>query len=71
MTLHGINTLDLDAVACAERLTSMRDGFADGTLRPQAIAARFPLSSAGEAYARTEGGERGRMIFTFEQNSAC
>lgn len=57
LTLRGINTLRWDAAAGAQRLAQIASGFADGSLQPPQIAARYPLSQALAAYAAVQQGQ--------------
>ena len=48
--LIGVDSLALDAVACADILDRLAKGFASGTLLPPTIAREYPLEQARDAY---------------------
>ena len=63
LRLSGLMTSFLDAEGSAAILKDLAPGFDEGALRAPAIAERYPLERAGEAYARVESGEAaGRVL---------
>lgn len=62
ISLHGLNTADLDAAACARRLDKLAPMFDSRALQPPTVAERFPLSQAGKALARFAEGPRGKVV---------
>jgi NADPH:quinone reductase len=65
--LSGLMTSFLDARECAAVLRDLRPGFDEGALHAPAIAERYPLEQAGEAYKRVESGEAaGRVLLLMD-----
>jgi NADPH2:quinone reductase len=63
LRLFGVNSREVDAAAAARILERLELGFLTGALAPPRIAARFPLSSAREAYEVVARGDaRGRVV---------
>ena len=63
-TYHGVDSLALDCVRCADILERLAPGFALGALRPLTIAddAAYGLDDAAQAYRRVLGGQRRRLV---------
>jgi NADPH:quinone reductase len=67
LRLTGLMTSFLDAQGSAAVLRNLGPGFDEGALRAPAIAERYPLEQAGEAYARVESGEAaGRVLLLMD-----
>jgi NADPH:quinone reductase-like Zn-dependent oxidoreductase len=61
--LIGVDSLSLDAVACAAILRDLNGGFENGELTPPPIAERYKLDDAQRAYEAVEGGKgEGRHV---------
>jgi NADPH:quinone reductase-like Zn-dependent oxidoreductase len=57
----------LDAEESAAVLRDLGPGFDEGILRAPAIAERYPLEQAGQAYARVQSGEAaGRVLLLMD-----
>jgi len=61
-SIHGVDTLALDAVACGRLLAEMYRGFAIGELRAPAPAGVYPLDRAAEAYQYVAAGAAGKVL---------
>ncbi len=61
-TYVGIDSLALDAVASAERLDGLRDGFERGELAPFPGARTYPLAHALAAYSLVLSGSSERIV---------
>jgi NADPH:quinone reductase-like Zn-dependent oxidoreductase len=59
----GVDSLALDATACARHLDALRPGFESGALRPFAVET-VPLDRVRDAYRRVLGGARERIVLT-------
>ncbi|BBL80268.1 oxidoreductase [Rubrobacter xylanophilus] len=67
LRLLGLMTSRLDAAESGAVLRSLLPGFEEGYLQPPAVAGRYPLEQAGEAYARVERGEAaGRVLLVVD-----
>jgi NADPH:quinone reductase-like Zn-dependent oxidoreductase len=70
LRLFGLNTLRMDAEACARILNQLSPGFEEGALHPPLIAERHPLEEAATAYERLMSGEaRGKVLLVMDQAS--
>jgi NADPH:quinone reductase-like Zn-dependent oxidoreductase len=58
----GVDSLALDAAACALHLDAMRPGFENGALRPFPVASPLPLAEARTAYQRVLEAARERIV---------
>lgn len=56
LRILGVDTRQLDAIACAKLLNEMRPAFESGQLKTLS-AKPFPLSAASEAYVQAAGGK--------------
>lgn len=66
ITLFGINTITLDAVASADILEALRPAFEQGRLTPPEIARTCSLDEAVEAYRQVDSGTaKGKIVFVF------
>ncbi len=66
ITLFGINTITLDAVASADILEALRPAFEQGRLTPPEIARTCSLDEAVEAYQQVDSGTaKGKIVFVF------
>ena len=66
LTLFGVNTITLDAIASADILEALRPAFEQGRLTPPEIARTCPLGDAVEAYRQVDlGAAGGKIVFTF------
>ena len=61
LSLHGLNTGALDAVACARILRELTPQFESGALKSLTVTERFPLERAAQAYDRVAKGAQGRI----------
>ena len=61
LKVHGIDTLRLDAVTCAGRLSHLAAGFESGQFKAKA-GRPMPLSAAGEAYGVWRPGAAGGLF---------
>jgi NADPH:quinone reductase len=59
LTLFGVDTRELDSVACAGLLEKLNMGFEECALRPPQISKRYRLDQAVEAYQQVEAGTGG------------
>jgi NADPH2:quinone reductase len=62
VSMVGVNTQLLDAMQCAAILNQLTPLFEAGSLKPSAIAQRFALQSAPEAYKRVASGKPGKVV---------
>jgi NADPH2:quinone reductase len=60
----GIDTLALDAVACADILENLTPGFEAGALKPFTIDKTVELAHAKDAYRSVHAGSRERIVLT-------
>ncbi|MGL1475108.1 hypothetical protein ACSTJF_00390, partial [Vibrio parahaemolyticus] len=60
----GVDSLALDAAACAAILDALAPGFEAGVLKPFPVPASsmYPLADAAEAYRRVLGGAADRLV---------
>ncbi len=66
ITLFGINTITLDAVASADILEALSPAFEQGRLTPSEIARTCSLDEAVEAYRQVDSGTaKGKIVFVF------
>ncbi len=66
ITLFGVNTIPIDAIASADILESLRPAFEQGRLTPPEIARTCSLDDAVEAYRQVDTGTaKGKIVFTF------
>lgn len=66
ITLFGINTITLDAVASADILEALSPAFEQGRLTPPEIARTCSLDEAVEAYRQVDSGTaKGKIVFVF------
>lgn len=66
ITLFGVNTITLDAIASGDILDDLRDAFEQGRLTPPEIARTCLLADAVEAYRQVDSGAAGgKIVFTF------
>jgi NADPH:quinone reductase-like Zn-dependent oxidoreductase len=68
--LIGLSTIKGDVVRAAALLRQLLPGFESGALEPPAIAQRFPLSQAADAYALVAAGRPGRVLLVNEARDA-
>ena len=61
-TLRGLDTQKYDVTACARILNELAPMFESNLLKPPAVAARYPLEQAAEAYSRVAAGRSGKVI---------
>jgi NADPH2:quinone reductase len=66
ITLFGINTITLDAVASADILEALKPAFEQGRLTSPEISRTCSLDDAAEAYRQVDSGTaKGKIVFTF------
>jgi len=66
ITLFGVNTIPMDAIASADILEALRPAFEQGRLTPPEIARTCALDDAVEAYRQVDGGTaKGKIVFIF------
>ncbi len=66
ITLFGVNTIPIDAIASADILEALRPAFEQGRLTPPEIARTCTLDEAVEAYRQVDAGTaKGKIVFTF------
>jgi NADPH:quinone reductase-like Zn-dependent oxidoreductase len=66
ITLLGVNTITLDAIASADILEALRPVFEQGRLTAPEIARTCSLDDAVEAYRQVDSGvAKGKIVFTF------
>ena len=66
LTLLGVNTITLDAIASADILEALRPAFEQGRLTPPEITRTCSLEEAVEAYREVDSGTaKGKIVFTF------
>jgi NADPH:quinone reductase-like Zn-dependent oxidoreductase len=66
LTLFGLNTITLDAVASGDLLDGLRPEFERGLLTAPEIARTCSLDEAVEAYRQVDSGSaRGKIVFVF------
>jgi NADPH:quinone reductase len=61
LSFCGLNTVELDAVACARILRELTPRFESGALEPLTVTERFPLERAAQAYERVAKGAKGKV----------
>ena len=64
LKFYGLDSAALSLQRVAAMLDSINRYVQSGALQPPAIAERFPLERAPEAYARVHGGMKGKVILT-------
>jgi NADPH2:quinone reductase len=62
ISMVGVNTQLLDILQCAAILNQLTPLFDNGFLKPSAIAERFALESAPDAYQRVASGKPGKVV---------
>jgi NADPH:quinone reductase-like Zn-dependent oxidoreductase len=62
--LLGVDSAKLGVAESAPLMTALVEGFESGALQPPAIAQRFALEHAREAYAAVTAGTSGRVVIT-------
>ncbi|WP_144151600.1 zinc-binding alcohol dehydrogenase family protein [Paraburkholderia sp. BCC1885] len=62
--LLGVDSAKLGVAESARFMTALVEGFESGAFQPPAIAGRFELAQAREAYQAVAGGTRGRVVIT-------
>jgi NADPH:quinone reductase len=62
--LLGVDSAKLGVAESAPLMTALVEGFESGALQPPAIAGRFELARAREAYQAVSAGTRGRVVIT-------
>jgi NADPH:quinone reductase-like Zn-dependent oxidoreductase len=66
ITLLGVNTITLDAIASADILEALKPAFEQGRLTPPDIARTCSLDDAVEAYRQVDSGAaNGKIVFVF------
>ena len=66
LSLFGVDSRAYDTEACAAILERLTPGFESAALKPIAIAKRFTLDEAVQAYKQVnDGALRGKAVFTF------
>ena len=60
--LFGLDTQKFGVVKCAGILNEIAPMFESGALEASAIAERYPLSEAAQAYARVASGKVGKVV---------
>lgn len=60
--LFGLDTQKFDATECAGILNELTPLFESGALKPPAVAERYPLDQAAEAYSRVAAGRSGKIV---------
>ncbi len=66
LSLFGLSTLSIDAVASGDILEKLRPSFEQGRLSPPAIARTCPIDEAVEAYREVAGGAAaGKIVIVF------
>lgn len=60
--LYGLDTQKLDATKCAGILNELAPLFESGALEAPAIAGRYALSDAAQAYGRVAAGKSGKVV---------
>ena len=63
LAFFGLDTQKLDATHCAGILNELVPLFESGALKPPAIAERYQLSQAAQAYSRVASGAGGKVAF--------
>lgn len=62
--LLGVDSAKLGVAESAPLMTALVEGFESGALQPPAIAQRFALEQARDAYQAVAAGTRGRVVIT-------